>query len=261
MQPGYTDRINALLAQGGFRCHRFVAERHISRPELARRAGISNGTLRGIEGADFVPSVKSLAALEAVIPGSYMPSHLAPLIVKGVEISPFIEGQKMATSDTMASKKYYLDRDAVAAIDKAQIAKVRIASEQWSDPNGRIPEDTLNRDLLKTIAPQSAIHIIKVTDPRPEGFEYEIWDTGTGWNSSKDFTGQRISESSEPLLRDCTFEDFMVVREFGWPSLTAISRKFADREERRFLRYLHPIAGRDGTDKILCVCRPQEFQA
>jgi hypothetical protein len=261
MHAAFSQQVQTLLARGGFRCHQYVAEGYVSRPALAKLAGISNGTLRGIEQTDFTPSVKTLAALETVIPSSYTPGEMRPIVSTSVEIGPFIEGQKGANSDRISSRKYYLNCDAVGEIDKAQIAKIRMATEQWSDATGRIPEESLKRDLLKTIAPQSAVHIIRIIDPRPEGFQYEVWDTGTGWNDSKDFTGQRISESSDPLLRDCTFEDFMVVREFGWPSLTAISRNFLGGEERQFLRYLHPITGRDGSDKILCVCRPQEFQA
>lgn len=261
MRVGYAQRVKTLLGHGGFRCHRFVSEKHMSRPNLARAANIANGTLRGIERPDFLPSVKTLEALEAIIPAEYQPGMAPAPRAAEVEIAPYVEGQRESRSDTIVSRKYYLDRDAAIEIDKAQIAKIRLASEQWSDVDGRIPEARLNRDLLKVLAPQAAIHIVRATDPRPEGFLYEIWDTGTGWSDSKDFSGQRVSESSDPLLRDCTFEDFMVVREFGWPSLTAISRNFIDREERRFLRYLHPVAGDDGIDKILCVCRPKEFQA
>ena len=233
----------------------------MSRPELARSAGLSNGTLRGIERPGFSPSVKTLKALEAVIPADYRPTAQPAARRAGVEIAPYVEGHSSVQSTTIVSEKYYLDRDTADQIDKAQIAKIRQASEQWSDPDGRIPEERLNRELLKVVAPQAAIHIIKVTDPSPEGFLYEVWDNGTGWRNSAELSGHRVADASDPILRDCTFEDFMVVREFGWPSLVAISRYFVEGENRPFLRYLHPIAGRDGSLKILCVCRPQEFHA
>jgi hypothetical protein len=43
----------------------------MGRPEISRRSGISNATLKGIEYPDFTPTLKTLWALEKAIPADW----------------------------------------------------------------------------------------------------------------------------------------------------------------------------------------------
>jgi len=257
---GYAPKIMTMLERGGFRCHRFVTDGHISRPDLARKAGLANGTLKGIETPGFSPSVKTLRALEMVIPWEYQPDSI---VRDGgmIDLSYYVEGHRLARSEKIESEKFYLDRDAVDRIDNGQMAKIRKAAEQLSGRDGTIPESQFDRVAFKSLAPQAAVHVIDVTNPMPEDFVYEVWDSTTGWRDSQDLTGFRVSEASYSVLMDCTFEDFKACRDLRWPNLAAISRKFSHGDNRQFLRYLHPISGNDGSLKVLCICRPKEFHA
>ncbi|MBL6598477.1 MAG: hypothetical protein ISP41_06260 [Alphaproteobacteria bacterium] len=258
MIGGYAPKVRVMLERGGFRCHRFVAEGYISRPDLARHAGLANGTLKGIEASDFFPSVKTLHALESVIPVDY---QLYPIALNGelIDVSHYVEGRRFASSGRLESEKCYLDREAVDRIDGSQMAKIRRAAEQLSGRDGAVPEKQFDRLVFKSLAPEAAVHVVDVTDPRPEGFVYEVWDSTTGWRDSQDLTGYRVSDASDTVLMDCTFEDFKACRDLRWPNFAAISRKFSNGKERQFLRYLHPISGSHGSLKVLCICRPKEF--
>jgi hypothetical protein len=253
-----SEKIDRDLVDLAFKCHRFVAEGCMNRPVLARRAGLSNTLLAGIERPDFQASLRTLAALEKTIPPGWAPSVPLPNRALGKNLRTFVRRDTGSSSEKLVSRKLYLDVDAAETIDSFGMGRVRAALDQWSDHRGRLREDRVNRTVIKALS-GAAVHIIDITEPSPEGFRYEVWDSGTGWKGGTDFTGHRVANTDDPALRDCTFEDFLTVRELGWPGFNAISREFVGAETRRFLRYLYPIEGANQRQKLLCICQPFDF--
>jgi len=255
-----SEKIDRDMRALALKCHLYVVEGHVTRPALARRAGLSNTLLAGIERPDFAASLRTLRALEKAIPTDWFPGQESRVEQTGLDLNNFIRRSARSSSNALSTRKFYLETDAIDAIDPFEIGRLRAALSQWSDRRGRLRGDRVNRIVLKSLS-GAAIHMLDIEEPSPKGFRYEVWDNGTGYKGGVDYTGRAVADASDPSLIDCTFEDFLTARELNWSGFTAIERNFADWETRRFLRYIHPFLGSEKRRKLLVVCRPFDFHA
>lgn len=255
-----SEKIDRDMRALALKCHSYVVEGHITRPAFARRAGLSNTLLAGIERPDFTASLRTLRALEKVIPVDWFPGQGLSVEPRGLNLNPYVRRSTRSSSDSLSSRKFYFETGAIDAVDPFEIGRIRAALDQWSDHQGRLREEKVNRTVLKALS-GAAVHVLDAEEPSPSGFRYQLWDTGTGYKGGADFSGLTVADVSDPSLRDCTFEDFLTARELNWPSFAAIERNFVGWETRRFLRYVHPIIGLEKHRKLLIFCRPFDFHA
>ena len=257
---GLSDWIDQLHARLAFNCHRFLVESGMNKHELALRSGVSDTLLKGIEGPDFTASLRTLRRIEAVMPRGWAPAPVSVPAAPAVDARRFAFDRRQCSGPLSRCFKQYLSLDAVAAADPGQIGRARDYLRQRAEAAGSLREGMFRLDVLKAMAPQCAIHVLDVGDPRPEAFRIQHWDNSTGFKGGRDFSGTLMGDCPDRDLSRCVTEDYRTCRDTGWEHLTAIARDFVNYEARRFLRYMMPFVGHDGRARIVSINRPVEIR-
>lgn len=255
----YKKAISQLEAELRYRCHRYYVESGIRKYKFASAAGISDTLLKGIDSPDFEASLKTLQRLDEVIPEDWEPAavdHGDAGLVVPAKTDPVI-GYKIWESDLSRSRKIYVHGDLLHGLDPDQVERCAAYIEKVREPDGRLLESKFKINVLRTLAPQCAIHVFNVGEEDPSGFFIEHWDTGTGFWKGADMTGMKFAELNDDALRGCQLEDYLVCRETQWPNLAVVHRNYSHGEDRKFLRMLYPFEATDGSPKILSITRPQ----
>lgn len=256
-----SNRIDHLKKRLAYRCHRFVVEGRATKNRIAKEAGLSWTLVKDIGSPEFDPSFKTLKALDQIIPGDWEPStkFVEYDDISKLDLTKFQLGRGRIIGELSRNSKVLMDANAVQAVDPVQIARAQQFLEQRRGRDGVIREDPYFLDVLKGVAPQCSTHVIDIEDPDPMNFYFIRWDTATGYRNSLDLSGTNLAYVDDPAMRECVVQDYLVVRETGWPHFSAVERRFHHGETRSYLRLMVPFRGANSRSRMLSITRPRAF--
>lgn len=259
----YMMQIERMKAQAAFRCHRYVAEGYATRNQIASEAGLNWNLVKDIVDPRYNPTLKTIAALEAVVPRDWESTHGGSTASddEPLTIGKHVLGRRELDGENSQSLKILINDQSITDLEPSQIARIRMYLDESRRVNGLLHEADYEIDVVKAIGPQCACHIYDLDGDDPGDFRAIRWDASTGYKKAIDFTGRKMGTISDSALRSCQIEDFKMVRATGWLHFAAIRRNFKGGESRSFLRLLVPFQGSDNRKKVISITRPQVFAA
>lgn len=225
---------------------------------LALDSGLSRGALNGLFSDDplkFNPRYSTLLRLYENIP-DFRKKEWLGLMPVGKDV---IEKRTIAVRRYATARGILYERSFEAAgvvdLEPRQLAAAWRYVEKRRSGEGLAPHE-LEVDVLRSLAPDAAVHIVDVASNDPYGFTALVWDSGTGFEGGRDFTGLAVRDILDDAYAQAVAERYRQAARSGTGLLSFVHRMGPD-GIRTFFRLLVPLFGDPARPFLLAISLPQ----